>query len=114
MDFVIELLLPVVLELVIIGVLTLVGIIAKQWQNLQLEGWIKEMVIDAVLFIQEKYWQHSGAEKFDLAKAWIVERLNEKGINVSEEWIDALIDAVVMQMRAEFGENSWYRNEMEG
>ena len=104
-----ELLLPIVREIVLIIVLALAGLVVKWWQGLQIEGWVKEIVIDGVLFVQEKFWESTGEEKFKFAKQWIIERLKEKGINVSEEWLDALIDAVVNQLRAEFGEKAWNR-----
>ena len=104
-----ELLLPIIRDVVIVVVLAAAGYALKFWRNIQLEAWIKELIVDAVLFVQEKYWDYSGQKKFELAKRWILERLNEKGINVSEEWLDALIDAVVKQLRAEFGDDEWYR-----
>ena len=106
-----ELLLPIVRDIVITVVLLLAGLAVKWWKNLAIENWVKELVIDAVLFTQEKFWAHTGEEKFEIAKQWIVERLNEKGINVSEEWLEGLIDAIVNQLRAEFGEQGWYRND---
>ena len=108
-----ELLLPIIKDLVIIVAIAVLIPAVKAgvgwWKNLTMEAWIKELIIDGVLFVQEKYWEKSGQQKFELAKVWIIEQLNEKGINVSEEWLDALIDAVVKQLRAEFGDEEWYR-----
>jgi len=106
-----ELFLPIIRDVVITLVLLVAGLAVKKWQNIQLDGWVKEIIVDGVLFVQEKFWQHTGEEKFEIAKQWIVERLNEKGINVSEEWLEGLIDAIVNQLRAEFGEQGWYRND---
>ena len=107
-----ELLLPIIKDLVIIVAIAVLIPAVKAgvgwWKNLTMEAWIKELIIDGVLFVQEKYWEKSGQQKFELAKVWIIEQLNEKGINVSEEWLDALIDAVVKQLKAEFGDE-WYR-----
>lgn len=105
-----ELLLPIVRDIMITVVLLLAGLAVKWWKNLAVENWVKELVVDGVLFVQEKFWEHTGEEKFEFAKQWIIERLNEKGINVSEEWLEGLIDAIVAQLRAEFGEEQWYRN----
>ena len=104
-----ELLLPIVRDIVITLVLLVAGFAVKKWQEIQLEGWIKDLIMDGVLFVQEKFWEHTGKEKFEFAKQWIIERLNEKGIKVSMEWLEALIDAVVKQLRSEFGEDEWYR-----
>ncbi len=111
----IELVLPIVKDLVIIFVVAVVipAIAAgvKWWKELAVENWIKELVIDSVLFVQEKYWDLSGEQKFELAKGWVLEKLSEKGINVSEKWLNGLIDAIVKQLRSEFGEEDWYRNK---
>ena len=111
LDLLVDLLLPVARDLVVIAVLAIVGVGANWWKNLQIEGWVKELIVDAVLFVQEKFWDLTGEQKFELAKAWILKRLKEKGINVSEEWLEALIDAIVKELRAEFGEEDWYRNQ---
>jgi len=104
-----ELLLPIVRDIMITVVLVVASFAVRWWKNLAVENWIKELVIDAVMFVQEKFWEHTGEEKFELAKQWIIDRLNEKGITVSEEWLEGLIDAIVNQLRAEFGEDAWYR-----
>jgi hypothetical protein len=110
-----ELLLPIVKDLIIIFVIAVIvpaiGAGVKWWKDLTIENWIKELVVDGVLFVQEKFWEYSGEEKFEFAKQWVIERLNEKGIDVSMEWLEGLIDAVVKQLRAEFGDESWYREE---
>ena len=100
-----ELLSPIIRDVVIVIVLAVAGFAVKFWRNLQLEAWIKELVVDAVLFAQEKFWDHTGEQKFTQAKIWILERLNSKGIDVDMEWLDGLIDAVVKQLRAEFGDD---------
>jgi len=111
----VELLLPIVKDLIIIFVVAVVipaiGAGVKWWKDLAIENWIKELAVDGVLFVQEKYWGLAGEEKFALAKQWIVAKLNEKGIDVTDEWLDGLIDAIVNQLRAEFGEEQWYRNK---
>jgi len=109
MDWV-ELLTPVIRDIVITLVLLLAGLAVKQWQNVQLEDWVKDLIVDGVLLTQERFWEHSGEEKFKFAKQWIIERLDEKGIKISEEWLDGLIDAVVKQLRAEYGDEGWYRS----
>jgi len=108
----VELLLPIVRDLVIVIVITVVGYSLKFWRELTLEQWVKELVIDSVLFIQEKYWNLSGEQKFAEAKKWLLRQLNERGIKVDEEWLDALIDATVKELRAQFGDEHWYRGEV--
>lgn len=110
MDFV-ELFLPVIRDLVILVVVSIAGYALKFWKDLQLEHWIKDLVIDAVLFVQEKYWDLSGVEKFDQAKGWLIAYLNSKGVKVDMDWLEGMIDAAVKELRAEFGEEEWYRND---
>jgi hypothetical protein len=110
MDYV-ELLLPIIRDLIIVIVIAVVGFAVKWWRDLTIDNWIKELVIDGVLFAQEKFWELTGEEKFEQAKQWILDRLKEKGVNVSEEWLEGLIDAIVKQLRAEFGDEDWYREE---
>lgn len=109
-----ELVLPIVKDVVIIMVVTLIvpaiGAGVKWWKELTMEEWIKDLVVDGVLFVQERYWDHRGEEKFEIAKAWILGKLHEKGIDVDMDWLDGLIDAMVKQLRSEFGED-WYHSD---
>lgn len=106
-----ELFSPIVRDLVITVVVIIVGFVLKKWQSLNVDYWVKELVVDAVLFVQEKYWEQSGEEKFEIAKQWLVDKLNEKGIKVDIKWLEGLINSVVKQLRAEFGEEDWYRQK---
>ncbi len=109
-----EHLLPIVKDVLIIVVITvlvpLLRAAIKWWRDLVLEDWIKELVEDAVLFVQEKYWQDTGELKFEIAKEWIIDKLAEKNINISMEWLDGLIDATVKRLREEF-DKTWYREQ---
>lgn len=109
-----ELALPTIKDILIIIVITvlvpLLRAAIKWWRDLVLENWIKELIEDGVLFAQEKYWDSVGEERFELAKQWIVDKLNEKGIKVSMDWLEGLIDATVRRLRDEFNE-TWYREE---
>ncbi len=111
----VELFLPIIKDVVIIIVVAVVipAIAAgvSWWKELAIENWIKELVVDGVLFTQEKFWDLSGERKFEEAKLWIVAKLIEKGIDVDMAWLEGLIDAVVKQLRAEFGEEEWYRGD---
>ena len=106
-----ELLLPIISDLIIIIVLTIAGFGIKLFREWKVEQWIKEMVIDAVLFAQEKYWDLSGEEKFEKAKELLLAELKSRGFKISEEWLEALIDRMVMELRALFGDEDWYRPE---
>ncbi len=110
---ILEMVLPIVKDLVIIIVVTIVipaiGAAIKWWKELTIEDWIKDLVIDGVIFVQERYWDLSGERKFVEAKLWILNKLNEKGITVDDEWLEGLIDSIVNQLRAEYGAEDWYR-----
>lgn len=109
MDLV-ELFLPIVKDVLIIVVLALAGLGIKLYRNWMIETWVKELIVDAVMFVQEKYWQLDGEERFEKAKEWLLVELKKRKIDVSKEWLDALIDRMVKELRAEFGEG-WYRDD---
>lgn len=105
-----ELLSPIVRDIVIAIVMLIVGIAAKKWQSIAIENEVKDLIVDAVLYVQEKYWDYQGEQKFEEAKLWIVQQLNERGIPVDLPWIEALIDATVKRLREELYD-TWYPDE---
>ena len=104
-----ELLLPIIEDIVITIVVILIGLAVKKWKDLAIKAEIKELVEDSVLFVQEKYWDYQGEQKFEEAKQWLIARLNERGINVDLPWLEALIDATVKRLRDEL--ETWYPEE---
>ena len=97
-----ELILPIVREVILVVVLVIAGAAVKFWRGWAVEQWIKELVEDGVFFAKEKFWDRTGVEKFQQAKLFILDRLAERGIHVSEEWIDGLIDSIVGRFREEW------------
>ena len=113
-----EILTPLIKEVVITLVLILAGLAANAlrkgivwWRKLLIEAWIKEVVEDGVLYAQELLWDKVGQDKFDFALTWVVDQLNAKGIAVDSDFIGGLIDAAVKRLRAEFAE-SWYQEKL--
>ena len=97
-----ELLLPIVREIVLVAALVVAGLAIQWWRTLVIEQWIKDLVEDAVFFAKEKYWDKTGAQKFEQAKKFVLNRLAERGIKINESWLDGLIDAVVGRFRDEW------------
>ncbi len=112
MDWV-ELLLPMVDQavetLLKLVVIPLIWLGLKWFKNWAVDTWVKKLVIEGVMFAQEKYWQNDGKQRFEKAKLYVLERLNKYGIKVEMEWLDALIDSTVKRLRDEF--NDWYNKE---
>lgn len=110
-----EILTPVIKEIVITLVLILAGLAANAlrkgivwWRELLIEDWIKDVVEDGVLYAQELLWDKVGQERYDFAMGWIVDTLQGKGFDVDIEWLGGLIDAAVKRLRDELGD-TWYR-----
>lgn len=53
----------------------------------------------AVLAAQQIHWEQSGAERKKYAIAYVHDFCNTHGIEISEEQIDALIEAAVKSMK---------------
>lgn len=58
----------------------------------------KEIVQLAVTGVEQAYKHLHGAEKLNMAKIETVKLANSKGIKISEEELDILIEAVVKEM----------------
>ncbi len=104
---------PLVLDLVF-RLLTILFIAVATWalnwfKNVQIDEWVKAILIEGILSAQEKFWDAKGAEKFEFAKEYAIKRLNKWYIPVSLEDLDVKIDALVKDLKAEFGEH-WYNN----
>jgi len=111
LPYVADLLLPLLADLIVLVVVALFGVIGvpliKWWKNWKVDQWVKDTIIDGVLYAQEKYWDKAGEDKFQYAKAHILSRMNDWGIEISESRIDERIDSAVKRMKKEFGKY-WY------
>ncbi len=96
----------VLLKLVIFPLLWIGVSWFKKWA---VDWWVKKLVIEGVMFAQEKYWSIDGKQRFEKAKLYVLERLNKYGIKVEKEWLDALIDSTVKILRDEF--DNWYNKQ---
>ncbi len=76
-------------------------------QKLEAELVLKqELAILAVRFIEQVYLDLDGPEKYSRAALWLSSRLEEKGITISPEEIQGLIEAALRELKDEFG-NEW-------
>ncbi len=108
-EFILEVALPALLSIISAAVLTLAAMAINWWKNLKIEGWVKEMVEDGVLYAQEEFWDRFGEEKFLYAKRYILDRLAEKGVKINEDKLDGLIKGTVKDLKRDFAE-LWYNN----
>jgi len=59
----------------------------------------KELVKIAVVAIQQAYESLDGSRKFELAKDWVINAANEKGLKISDKEIEFLIDSTVKELK---------------
>jgi hypothetical protein len=107
-----EFLLPILQQLLVAAASVvasyLVVLIKKQIgvQNMKKidaeNSFIKKIVLEGVKFAEQKF---EGGEKFDKAVEWITASLGEKGIKVSDQVLEGLIEAAVREFKDAFGEN---------
>ena len=64
----------------------------------------KEYVNIVVNAIEQTYKTANGKEKFNAAKNKIIEVLNDKKINITEDELEVLIEAVVKEMNSKIKE----------
>lgn len=108
-ELIIETILPLFFEFLKVVALVVGTLAINWWRKLKVEEWIKEMVVDGVLAAQEELWDKLGREKFHFAKGYILDRLAEKGIKISEDKLDGLIQGTVKDLKGDFAE-LWYNN----
>lgn len=64
----------------------------------------EELVKIAVKAVQEGFSQLDGDEKFAIAKSYVIESANSKGLKVNADDIDWLIDSAVKDFKHTFGD----------
>lgn len=58
----------------------------------------------AVRFVEQAYVKYGGADKFNTACQWLSDRAKEKGIKISQDEIEGLIEGSLRLIKDEFGE----------
>lgn len=64
----------------------------------------ESLVKIAVKAVQEAYEDIDGAEKFEIAKDYVIEMANNNGVKIKEEDVDKMIESTVKEFKAEFGD----------
>ncbi len=101
---------PILERLLILAFVAMATMFVRWWKNLTIERWIKDIIVEGILYAQEKFWDKEGKERFAYAKLYILKRIEEKWfISIPEERLDALIDSLVKHLKGEFAE-LWYNN----
>ncbi len=81
----------------------LVGILKKKYSEYINTDTKKEIAMLTVRYVEQVFTTLHGGEKLDKAKSAFVKMLNEKGIKVSEDEINMLLEAAVNQMNERKG-----------
>ena len=65
---------------------------------------VRDIVEDGVLFVQQIYGHLDGEHKYWKAVEAISEALRKKGIKISEEELQILIEATIQRLKVEWGD----------
>lgn len=109
-DIIIGLIWKVILLLITLAVGFLIAWLEKRWgiekmKKAQAE-WnnMQELAMVAVKYAQQAYMKYGGAERKEKALAFLSRELAQLGLKISEDTIDALIEAALREIKDEFGE----------
>ncbi len=82
-------------------------------QKIELELSLKqELAMLAVRFVEQVYKDFKGEEKYSFAAIWLVNRIGELGLKISESEVKGLIEAALRTFKDEFGEQ-WAKTKKE-
>lgn len=81
----------------------LIGLIKAKYSQYVNTDTKKEIAMLTVRYVEQVFKTLHGGEKLDKAKSAFVKMLNEKGIKVSEDEINMLLEAAVNQMNERKG-----------
>lgn len=65
----------------------------------------KDLVREAILFVQQAYETLDGDKKLGYALQWLISELAERGIKATEAELRGLIEAILKQLKKEFGDD---------
>lgn len=103
MDIVTQALTNLLIVLLNVGIGYLVAFLRKHKVLAEFYS-VHGLVQIAVKGVEQSLSSNKGEEKFKLAKDWIINTAKEKGLNVSENQIDLMIESVVKDVKGQFGE----------
>lgn len=90
--------LPVILNVVIVGIMGLLSKEYKQYINTDIK---KSVIADTVKYIEQIYMDIHGYDKLNAAKDKAVKLLEDKGIDISDSELTVLIESAVNNMNKE-------------
>ncbi len=90
--------LPVILNVVIVGIMGLLSKEYKQYINTDIK---KSVIADTVKYIEQIYMDIHGYDKLNAAKDKAAKLLKNKGIDISDSELTVLIESAVNNMNKE-------------
>lgn len=88
-----------ILPIILAGIGTfLIGLIKTKYSQYVNTDTKKEIAMLTVRYVEQVFKTLHGEEKLDKAKSAFVKMLNEKGIKISDDEINMLLEAAVHQM----------------
>lgn len=88
-----------ILPIILAGIGTfLIGLIKAKYSQYVNTDTKKEIAMLTVRYVEQVFKTLHGEEKLDKAKSAFVKMLNEKGIKISDDEINMLLEAAVHQM----------------
>ena len=85
----------------------------EKLKQIEAELAVKQEIVDTiVLFVQQVYSAYGGEEKYKLALVRATDMMNKKGLKITPEELESLIEASVKVMKKEFGD-AW-KKEVHG
>lgn len=85
----------------------------EKLKQIEAELTAKQEIVDTVvLFVQQVYSAYGGEEKYKMALARATDLMNKKGLKITPEELESLIESSVKVMKKEFGD-AW-KKEVHG
>ncbi len=85
----------------------------EKLKRIEAEFTAKQEIVDTiVLFVQQVYSAYGGEDKYKMALVKATDMMNKKGLKITPEELEILIESSVKLMKKEFG-NAW-KKEVHG
>jgi len=85
----------------------------EKLKRIEAELTAKQEIVDTiVLFVQQVYSAYGGEDKYKMALVKATDMMNKKGLKITPEELEILIESSVKLMKKEFG-NAW-KKEVHG
>ena len=85
----------------------------EKLKQIEAELTAKQEIVDTVvLFVQQVYTAYDGEDKYKMALVRATDMMNKKGLKITPEELESLIESSVKRMKKEFGD-AW-KKEVHG